>query len=92
MSKKIKHIAREKLTKKIFMALPEGAYLVSNVLEYGHTPSFKEKVCAKDERLKQWQRIVKSRVDQRLCLIFETKDDYKESMRIFFKKIQGSEG
>jgi hypothetical protein len=65
-----------KLTKKYFMELPEGVYLVSNVYEDKDTPAYADLVPPLFKREEQWRKIVKSHADQRLCDVFKTKKDY----------------
>jgi len=55
-----------KLTKKYYMGLPDGVFLVSSV--GGFTPfdrDFAESVVPSAERNAQWQRICEKRVDGR---------------------------
>lgn len=65
-----------KLTKKYFMELPEGVYLVSNVYEDNNTPAYADEVPPLFKREEQWKKIVKAYADQRLCNVFKTKKDY----------------
>jgi hypothetical protein len=65
-----------KLTKKYFMELPEGVYLVSNVYEDNNMPAYEDEVSPLLKREEQWGKIVESYADQRLCNVFKTKTDY----------------
>jgi hypothetical protein len=65
-----------KLTKRYFMELPEGVYLVSNVYEDNNTPAYADEVLPLFKREEQWKKIVKSYADQRLCNVFNNKKEY----------------
>ena len=67
-----------KLTKKYFMSLPEGFYLVSNIFLNDMQSFFAEKVAPLNLRKNQWNRIVEADVQQNLCHVFETEDEYKK--------------
>jgi hypothetical protein len=68
-----------KLTKKILMAAPEGAYLVSNCYSESTARSiFEEIVSPLAGRVNQWERIVTTNADQRTCRVFPTKKEYQE--------------
>ena len=69
----------ERLTKKFFMSLPQGVYLASNVALMPGQPIFAETVAPPEEREAQWKRIVAARVDNQLCNIFQTPEDYMRS-------------
>ena len=45
-----------KLTKKYFMELPEGVYLVSNVYEDNNTPAYADEVPPLFKREEQWKK------------------------------------
>ena len=64
------------LTKKILIAAPEGAYLVSNCFK-GFTRSsiFEETVSLPEEREHQWERVLAAHANHRLCRVFATKQD-----------------
>ena len=67
-----------KLIKKILLAMPEGAYLVSNCFHGSTNASiFEEIVADHQDREEQWQRVVAARADGRLCRVFATKQDYQ---------------
>lgn len=68
-------ITRSKLTKKIFMKLPKGTYIVSNVFFYDGIPIYAGWVSAFEKREKQWRCIAKSSAAQRLCNVFRSKED-----------------
>lgn len=69
---------RHKLTKKYLMSLPEGLYLVSNIHENPMQSRFAERVAPLNIRNIQWNRIVEIDVQQNLCHVFETEDEYKK--------------
>lgn len=77
-----------KLTKKYFMELPDGLFIISNRFTPGFRPIYSDKVIETrpiyaetvtrlSEREGQWKEIVKARVDQRICRVFKTKQHYK---------------
>jgi len=74
---------RNKLTKKYLMSLPEGVYLVSNILKNPMQSCFAEKVAPLNLRKDQWNRIIKADVQQNLCHVFKTEDEYKKWLADF---------
>jgi len=71
-----------KLSKKILLAAPEGAYLVSNCFRGFTTESvFEEIVAPLQVRAEQWERIIAAKADQRLCRVFATQQDYQAWLR-----------
>ncbi len=73
----IEALFRDKLTKKFFMQLPEGLYLVSNLHRTRFQSMFAEEIATLVNREKQWKRIVAVGVSQKLCHVFKTKKDYE---------------
>ncbi len=68
-----------KLIKKILLAAPEGAYLVSNCFHgYSTASIFEEIVAPPLDRENQWKRVVAARADQRLCRVFATQQEHQE--------------
>lgn len=65
-----------KLTKKFYMQLPEGLYLVSNTYKNQMQSIFEEETSPPAERIQQWGRIVRAGADQRLCRVFQNKEEY----------------
>jgi hypothetical protein len=62
-----------KLTKKFFMGLPNGIYLMSNLVGQDRDSVFREYVLSPlSEREKQWQKIKLVEADSRLCRLFKT--------------------
>lgn len=70
-----------RLTKKFLMGLPEGLYLVSNMILGPDKSIFSEKVAPLSEREEQWKRIAKVGADQRLCYVYRTEDDYQAHLK-----------
>ena len=69
-----------KLTRRFFMELEQGLYLVSNIQD-GMTresakPVFAEAVAAPEQRGAQWQKIKDVRADGRLCDLFESPEQH----------------
>lgn len=75
------------LTKKVLMAAPEGAYLVSNCGESPLDPLIAETVLPRPEREEQWARIVRLKGNHRLCRIFLCKEDYQEWLECMLRSI-----
>jgi hypothetical protein len=73
-----------KLTKKFFLQIPTGLYLVSSIGWAPNRPIFEEKVLHNKNREDQWERILKCRADQRLCYIFENKKDHEKWLKQFW--------
>lgn len=73
---KIEPVISAKLTKKFFMQLPEGFYLVSNLFKNQMQSLFEEEISPPAERDQHWKRIVQAGADQRLCRVFQNKEDY----------------
>ena len=67
-----------KLSKKFLMALGEGLFLVSNVHHTPLQPIFAETVAAANMREAQWRRIAEFGANNRLCYVFNTKEDYQK--------------
>lgn len=68
---------RCKLSKKFFMQLGEGLYLVSNLYETRYESLFAEEVSSQHYREQQWQRIVRAGVNDRICNVYRTEADYR---------------
>lgn len=63
-------LVRDRLTRWLFMQLPTGSYLVSNVGYAPYQPIFAETVERMEARPSQWARIRSSYVDQRTCDVY----------------------
>jgi hypothetical protein len=64
------------LTKKFFLSLLAGDYLVSNVMEAPGQPMFAQTIAPKDRREAQWKEIVAARANGRMCHVFASAKDY----------------
>ena len=80
MSKDVESI-RSKLTKKVFMELPENVYIASNTFKQKGISLYEDKVAPVSKRDIQWKKIVKASADQRMCHVFKTKADYKKWLK-----------
>jgi len=69
---------RHRLTKRLYLTLRPGRYLVSNTLSE-MVPMFAETVTV-DEG--QWRRICAAGANGRLCMLFDSPDGYKEWARV----------
>ncbi|GEM_PF-3210295 len=68
---------RAKLTKKFYLQIPSGLYLVSNICWTPYSPVFGEKVVKDADREKQWKRIVDCGAAQKMCHIFANQKEHK---------------
>ena len=73
----------ERLTKRCFLGLAEGKYLVSNTQHAPGVPVFAEYVAAAEKRETQWRRIVASRANGRHFFLFATCDGYAQMLQRF---------
>jgi hypothetical protein len=80
MSKDVESI-RSKLTKKVFMELPENVYIASNTFMQKGISVYDDKVAPMSKRDIQWKKIVEASADQRMCHIFKTQADYKKWLK-----------
>lgn len=72
---RLKEQTRTALTKKFFMGLPKGVFIVSN-LGFPRQPKCAEYVLSPaSEREKQWERIVLSGCSNRLCWVFKNEEE-----------------
>ncbi len=69
-------LERVKLTKKYYMKLKEGVFLVSN-LGLPTQPFYFEYVKPFSERNKQWKQIALSGAAQRTCSVFKDKKHWE---------------
>jgi hypothetical protein len=69
-------IASERLTKRFFMGLPEGVYVVSGYFDSEFRPLFEQYAAkAGPTREMQWEEVKKAQVDQHVCRVFRTQGD-----------------
>ena len=69
-------IASERLTKRFFMGLPEGVYVVSGYFDSEFRPLFEQYAAkAGPARERQWEEVKKAQVDKRVCRVFRTQGD-----------------
>jgi hypothetical protein len=73
-----------KLTKRFFMAAPEGLFLASNCMTPRGQTIFGEVIAPVANRQEQWDRIVAVGASQRLCRVFRTSVDYLGWFAILF--------
>ena len=84
---------RQRLTKKLLMKLPTGAFLVSNCYSRVGpdmvTPVFAETVAPLDDREWQWQRIREAGANGRTCEVHNTSEEYKREREYQSKMSKG---
>lgn len=68
-------LLREKLTRKLIVSLPSGAYVVSNIYPGGQS-AFAEQLGPPRTREGSWKRAVAAGAAQRLCLVVWNADDF----------------
>ena len=78
------HPEPAKLTKKFFMAAPEGLFLASNCMTPRGQTIFGEVIAPVEDRQRQWDRVVAVGASQRLCRVFRTSADYRGWMATLF--------
>jgi hypothetical protein len=71
-------ITTTRLTKKFFLTLQDGVYLVSNVYDSSGKPAYAAYVAPTDGREAQWRSIKDVGADGRHCDVFRHEDAYKE--------------
>ena len=78
-------MTHQKLTKKFFMSLDEGVFLVSSCHEMvdsqTYTPCFYEYIVPLEKRPEQWQKIKEVRADQRECSIYSNMGEFKRALQ-----------
>src|SRR5262249_37373862 len=79
----LKQPQRRKLTKKVFMSIPTGAFLVSNIRNGAREPVFAEAVSQNAAGVEQWQKIKAINIQDRLCYIFDSQNHYDEFSKNF---------
>ena len=67
-------LAREKLTRTFFSALPDSVYVISNIFVTPNRPAYEFWVAPKAQRSQQWGFVPKD-VRYRLCSVFRCKAD-----------------
>jgi hypothetical protein len=75
--------AHNVLTKKFLLSVPEGKYLASNCFSGPNMKSgsiFEGIVPAEAERLEFWKKIKAAGADQRLCVVYDSKEEYDASI------------
>ncbi len=70
-----------KLTKRYFINLPDGVYLVSCIGNPLGGPAFAELVLPRNKREEQWKRIKEARCDGRNCATFRSKEHYQGCLK-----------
>ncbi len=66
-----------KLTKRFYLGLDPGLFLVSGVGDSPRQRAFAEYVAPHEERQEQWARIREAMADQRNCDVFPTADEFE---------------
>jgi hypothetical protein len=72
------------LTKNFLMSLPEGVFIMSNLMVVPGQPTYFESVSPAAERGKQWEKIVSRGCNNRFCSVFKNEKeviDYLSSLR-----------
>jgi hypothetical protein len=82
-----KPITIEKLTKKFFMTLKTGHYLVSNIMISPLEPIFAETVETDEGKIRQWKRITTCKVQNRQCYVFKNKADHRSFFAPILERI-----
>jgi hypothetical protein len=80
--------SRFRLSKRSYMNLPSGLWLVSNVYAQSGEPVFVGRVATPAGRAAQWLRLTRTGADQRMCRVFCSEmafRDWEAEMRKFFR-------
>lgn len=75
-----------KLTKKFYIGLPDGVFLVCSAGMSPIEPSFAEHVAIEIDRPLQWNRIREAHADQLQCDVYQTRADYVEYIKGWRRK------
>lgn len=75
---------RSNLSKKFFLRLTEGAFVVSNCFDDNGKPIFADEVWPSTIRELQWQMILDCKANHRLCEVFESRAAFDE---VYFDRI-----
>lgn len=78
------------LSKRTLFGIKEDKFIVSNLFTNDYQPVFAENASPIIERQEQWRRIVTAGVDQRMCEIFDSKEDADEYYRSLLDRTSGS--
>jgi hypothetical protein len=78
-----------KLTKKFYIGLPDGVFLVCSAGMSPLEPSFAEYVAIDIDRPVQWNRIREARADQIECHVYQTKEDFEEYLKGWRRRPDG---
>lgn len=81
--KGVKPVITGALTKDFLMGIGNGLFVASNVGYAPKEPVFAEYAAPMDQRKAQWEKITESGAQNRLCQVFESKDDYDAYMGPF---------
>jgi hypothetical protein len=88
---------RHKFTKKFYMALPQGVFIVSDATDDEAQPVYSASVPALADRPGRWLYIEAAGVNGRFCSIFESKEAYEAWHRYHLEEllrgyVEGGEG
>jgi hypothetical protein len=76
------------LTKKFLLGFPKGVFIMSNVMNSPGQPVFAEYVLSPaSERIKQWDRIMGSGCNGRLCYVSENENQANQFLNSITEKI-----
>ncbi len=70
-----------KLTKKYFMSLPAGRFIVANLCDHPYRSGFAEEVAPRWVREEQWNRIKSAGAQGRLCGLFQDWTSFRRHAR-----------
>ena len=74
------------LTKKLFMGLPEGVFIMSNIMDAPGHPTCFESVSSASERGNQWERIVLRGCNNRFFWVFKNEEEAMAYLNSRFKE------
>lgn len=78
---------RARLSKRFFLSLPKGVFIMSNIFDAPGQPTCFESVSPASEREKQWNRIVSLKCDRRLCSVFKNEKEAIAYLSSIYKRL-----
>ena len=70
-----------RLTREIFMSLPQGSFLVTNTNGAGGRPTLTLTIAPDEQREQQWEKIVRGGGEHQPCVLYSSAAEYWASQR-----------
>jgi len=78
---------RARLSKRFFLSLPKGVFIMSNIFDAPGQPTCAESVSPACEREKQWEKIVSLKCNRRLCTVFKNEREAMAYLSSIYKRL-----